>query len=169
MIDQSTAFVWPSDMDRAENDELNRVCEHLECVSDDNESFRNMLIRTFEALGAVQGALGCPVGSEGVAVRELRDKNQALVAHQACLVQELSACQTALHSLALSGQVAPEYASDAKKVIKRTEEASLDQRDASIKAEALEEAAWLAEKTGLNAHPGVLRGKAKEYRHQAEG
>lgn len=27
-------FVWPSDMDRAENDELNRVCEYLEEVLD---------------------------------------------------------------------------------------------------------------------------------------
>ena len=30
----SNQFVWPSDRARAENDELNRVCEYLESVLD---------------------------------------------------------------------------------------------------------------------------------------
>lgn len=30
-------FVWPSDADRAESDELNRVCEYLEGVLDDRD------------------------------------------------------------------------------------------------------------------------------------
>lgn len=30
-----TDFVWPSDIDRAENEELNRVCEYLERVIDE--------------------------------------------------------------------------------------------------------------------------------------
>jgi len=33
-----TDFVWPSDMDRAENPELNRVCEYLEEVWDEHEA-----------------------------------------------------------------------------------------------------------------------------------
>ena len=33
-------FVWPSDSDRAENDELNRVCEYLEEVLDTQEAAR---------------------------------------------------------------------------------------------------------------------------------
>lgn len=32
-----TQFIWPSDADRAENDELNRVCEHLEEVLDERD------------------------------------------------------------------------------------------------------------------------------------
>lgn len=30
-------FIWPSDMDRAESDELNRVCECLEAVWDERD------------------------------------------------------------------------------------------------------------------------------------
>lgn len=33
-------FVWPSDIDRAENDELNRVCEHAEQLHDELEAAR---------------------------------------------------------------------------------------------------------------------------------
>lgn len=31
-----TDFIWPSDRARAENDELSRVCEHLEEVLDEH-------------------------------------------------------------------------------------------------------------------------------------
>ena len=31
-------FIWPSDLDRAENDELNRVCEQLEAVMDERDA-----------------------------------------------------------------------------------------------------------------------------------
>lgn len=168
MTEQAIEFLWPSDADRAENDELNRVCEHLEYVIDDNDTFRSVLLKTYESLGAIRSVLGCPAGLEATAARDLRDSHQALAAHQACLVRELSACQAVLHSLAHDGEVSPDYASHAKKVLGRTNEASLARRDSIMKAEALEEVAGLAEKTGLNAHPGVLRGKAKKYRHQAE-
>jgi len=33
-----TNFVWPSDADRAESDELNRVCEQLERVMDNSQA-----------------------------------------------------------------------------------------------------------------------------------
>ena len=33
-----TDFIWPSDQDRTENDELNRVCEQLEAVMDDRDA-----------------------------------------------------------------------------------------------------------------------------------
>lgn len=33
-----TDFIWPSDIARAENDELNRVCEHLEEVLDERDA-----------------------------------------------------------------------------------------------------------------------------------
>lgn len=31
-------FIWPSDLDRAENDELNRVCDYLEEVLDERDA-----------------------------------------------------------------------------------------------------------------------------------
>ncbi|WP_010323663.1 hypothetical protein [Marinobacterium stanieri] len=39
-------FTWPSDIDRAENEELNRVCEYLQQVLGDNDKLtrRNALI-----------------------------------------------------------------------------------------------------------------------------
>jgi hypothetical protein len=33
-----TNFIWPSDQDRADNDELNRVCEHLEAVMGERDA-----------------------------------------------------------------------------------------------------------------------------------
>ena len=38
-----TDFIFPSDQDRADDDELNRVCQELECVMDDAEMDRKML------------------------------------------------------------------------------------------------------------------------------
>jgi len=42
----SVDFVWPSDRARAENDELDRVCEYLEEVLDEKE--RNENVPTLE-------------------------------------------------------------------------------------------------------------------------
>ncbi|OBX35628.1 hypothetical protein A8U91_04702 [Halomonas elongata] len=66
-----------------------------------------------------------------------RDK---LAAHQADLVRELSCCQGVLHSLAHSGQVTPEYAVEAKAVLKRTKGASLARREANVAEKALRRA-----------------------------
>jgi putative intracellular protease/amidase len=49
-----TDFVWPSDIDRAENDELNRVCEYAEELYDTLQASR-------------QGVDGEPNSSEAVA------------------------------------------------------------------------------------------------------
>lgn len=47
-------FLWPSDRDRAENEELNRVCEQLEAVIDssksENPSPRGKLIEDYKRL-----------------------------------------------------------------------------------------------------------------------
>ncbi|MCO4319972.1 hypothetical protein [Aliidiomarina quisquiliarum] len=48
-------FVWPSDVDRAENEELNRVCEYLEEVLDEHET----LTGKFQRLNDVWRADGC--------------------------------------------------------------------------------------------------------------
>lgn len=68
-------------------------------------------------------------------VREAKAERNALVAHQADLVRELSACQGVLHSLANSGEVTQQYANEAKAVLKRTKEASLARRDAEMLGE----------------------------------
>ena len=46
-----TDFIWPSDMDRAEHEELQRVCEHLEQVVDERDEYRNHLAQICEMLG----------------------------------------------------------------------------------------------------------------------
>lgn len=45
-----TDFVWPSDMDRAENPELNRVCEYLEEVWDERDALAAHVARLMGAL-----------------------------------------------------------------------------------------------------------------------
>ena len=37
-----TDFIWPSDQDRAESEELNRVCEYLEEVLDERDAWQRM-------------------------------------------------------------------------------------------------------------------------------
>ena len=46
-----TDFLWPSDMDRAESEELQRVCEHLEQVVDERDEYRGHLAQICEMLG----------------------------------------------------------------------------------------------------------------------
>lgn len=36
-------FLWPSDLERAENENLNRVCEHLEEVLDERDKLQQKL------------------------------------------------------------------------------------------------------------------------------
>lgn len=60
-------FVWPSDMDRAENEELNRVCEELEAVEDERASLLRQFMRACEELTAMKAELAeegedAPVG-----------------------------------------------------------------------------------------------------------
>lgn len=83
---------------------------------------------------------------EGLVRRAIEKEEQydALAAHQADLVRELAACQSVLHSLAHAGEVTPEYADEAKKVIKRTTATSLARRDSRVAAEAMREIAeWM--------------------------
>ena len=122
-----TDFLWPSDMDRAEHEELQRVCEHLEQVVDERDEYRNHLAQICEMLGEMpNGKPDIGAAWESVA---------AVIAHQDKLVHELSACQRVLHSLAHHGQVTPDYASDAKAVIDSKPDASL----AEVKVQAIDE------------------------------
>lgn len=45
-----TDFIWPSDQARAENDELNRVCEYLEEVLDELDALTEKLAESDHAL-----------------------------------------------------------------------------------------------------------------------
>lgn len=139
-----TDFIWPSDAARAESDELNRVCEHLEEVLD--------------ALDEAEGGLRAVRANRNRLVGKLLGRKQerdALAAHQADLVRELSACQSVLFSLAHDGKVTPEYASDAKSVLKRTEAVSLARRDARVAADAIGTA---AEAMAMGGHqPWVIK------------
>ncbi|MDT8895678.1 hypothetical protein RSO41_13555 [Halomonas sp. I1] len=83
---------------------------------------------------------------EKAELAELLDRAEterdALAAHQADLVRELTSCQAVLHSLAHSGEVTSAYADDAKAVLTRTKDISLARRDAEL-------ILWLAD--GLEA------------------
>lgn len=104
-----------------------------------------------------------------IALRQkAEEERDALAAYQADMVRELTACQAVLHSLAHDGQVTPEYAIDAKAVLKRVPRVSLARRDAEKKAEALEEA---ANETvpAMHKMANWLRARAAEERRKAEG
>ena len=60
-------FVWPSDIDRAENDELNRVCEHAEQLEDDKARLLKSLSEADDEIERLRGE-GCGVGVSSKAV-----------------------------------------------------------------------------------------------------
>lgn len=104
-------------------------------------------------------------------LRAAETHEQALAAYQADLVRELSCCQRILHSLAHSGQVTPEYADEAKAVLKRTKEASRARRDAEVRGKALREVAahiYNGEFSPSNLAKWCLD-QDREGRRQAEG
>ncbi|MBY6208718.1 MULTISPECIES: hypothetical protein [Halomonas] len=98
-------------------------------------------------------------------LEQVEAERDALAAHQSDLVRELTSCQSILHSMAHYGSVTPEYADDAKAVLKRTKDASLARRDARIKAEALKSCLPLSDPSC----DSFIRRKAIEYRQKAEG
>lgn len=149
-------FLRPSDMDRAENEELNRVCEHAEELQDEVERLQMQLV----ACGVVAMAntretatkqrdmhpdyMSASCQDVMAAVdREmaLREERDQLKVYQAELVRELTSCQSVLFMLARSGEVTPAYADDAKAVLDRKPEQSLATHD----AEVIERAAALIE------------------------
>lgn len=94
-------------------------------------------------------------------------EREALLAHQAALVRELTACQSILHQLAHAGEVTPQYADDAKVVLKRTKEASLAQRDAEVIA-SLRFPTMLRKMWSGGDVQRWLNEQAEEKRRQAE-
>lgn len=78
-------FVWPSDMDRAENEELNRVCERLQEVEDERNQLRNCFHRACEELSAMKAELvndgeDIPIGPCVSLITKLKSQHDALAA-----------------------------------------------------------------------------------------
>lgn len=78
-------FVWPSDMDRAENEELNRVCEELEAVEDERASLLRQFMRACEELTAMKAELvnegeDTPIGPCISLIIKLKSQHDALAA-----------------------------------------------------------------------------------------
>lgn len=78
-------FVWPSDIDRAENEELNRVCEELEAVEDERASLLRQFMCACEELTAMKAELAeeggdAPVGSCISLITEIKAQRDALAA-----------------------------------------------------------------------------------------
>lgn len=70
-------FIWPSDLDRAENDELNRVCEHLKEVMDEYDAAlerEQALNEMFQELRKIFG-IGESVTSTGVVLSNARNSS----------------------------------------------------------------------------------------------
>ena len=77
-----TDFIWPSDADRAENEELNRVCEYLELVFDERNEYRNHLAQICTMLG-VNWSDGTPdIGAAWEGVNAIQEQNRRLQEHQ---------------------------------------------------------------------------------------
>ncbi|WP_139172618.1 hypothetical protein [Onishia taeanensis] len=83
---------------------------------------------------------------EGLVRRAIEKEEQydALAAHVEAQTAELSACQSILYQLARAGEVTPQYADDAKRVLSQKPPTSLDRRDARVAAKAMREIAeWM--------------------------
>lgn len=96
-------FIWPSDVARAESDELNRVCEHLEEVWDERDALAAKLSRHTMDAGhaeqrraesrAVREALGFEPDADDVSPRDLLDAIARLIEQkQAEAIFELTPC-----------------------------------------------------------------------------
>lgn len=72
-----TNFIWPSDIARAENDELNRVCEYLEEVLNERDALAAHVERLQDFLKAKDHHL--PIYAQHTAARlcaELRRQDE---------------------------------------------------------------------------------------------
>lgn len=123
---------------------LELLKEHNE-LSAERDELRTVYMRACEELHAMKAALvdegnEIPIGPAISLIEKLKADRDALAAHQANLVRELTACQSVLFQLARAGEVTPEHADEAKAVLECTPEISLGRHDARIAAEALEAA-----------------------------
>ncbi|MCZ0926500.1 hypothetical protein L0636_01175 [Halomonas janggokensis] len=78
-------FVWPSDIDRAENEELARVCDRLEEVEDECDELRKCFYRACEELSAMKAELAnegedVPIGPCISLITKLKSQHDALAA-----------------------------------------------------------------------------------------
>ncbi len=167
-------FLFPSDQDRADNDDLDRTCDALEEMMDENTALREA---TENATGILCGhALGGTTPLE-VMARKVMKENAALAAQVLNLkynvMNILMEAQPLEYSpvpnrLKIGMFVSKESMIKMGAIIESIPDDILAQRDALMKAEALEEmrdACW-----GLNIKTAALafKDRAAEYRKQAE-
>lgn len=135
---------------------------------------RTVYLRACEELHAMKAALvdeggGIPIGPAISLIEKLKADRDALAAHQVDLVRELTACQSVLFQLARAGEVTPEYADEAKAVLKCTPEISLGRHDARMAAEALEAAKTVCALLGAQHCADEIDRMARKMRREAEG
>jgi len=83
-MNTATDFVWPSDADRAESDELNRVCEYLEEVLDHIRDATKMVKGDVSTAGSVILLEGKTYGRAIVVAFESDDDLRAAIAAGQC-------------------------------------------------------------------------------------
>lgn len=180
-------FIWPSDRARADNDELDRVCEYLEEVLDEIEGLDELPTQKDATLSErirsvdKQREYERLQGSEQDLLSDLRlvekerdaalEREQALAAYLDRLSRAIGQCMT---NDERKFSFSPDDYSELEDALDATFSESLTKRDLIKQAEELEE---IAAQIGI-LKPGQvspvgfavsLRMRAKDKRQQAEG
>ncbi|MAX33716.1 MAG: hypothetical protein CME72_11710 [Halomonadaceae bacterium] len=113
----------------AERDEYRRLSDSYNDLwhktKDRNDALNTLLRESEEELAHTQAQRDAAI----LRAQRAEDGEQALAAHVEAQATELSACQSVLYQLARDGEVTPQYADDAKRVLAQKPPTSLAQRD----------------------------------------
>ena len=159
-------FIWPSDQDRADNDELNRVCEYLEEVMDE----RDAALEREQALAREASYHQQEIDSLLGRLRKTQNERDVHMAHSARVNEVLFKTFSAIEDGDESALPYDEY----RDAFNDAPTASLAKRDLIKQAEALEHRAdCIMENAGYLENfrrevAGILRSDAKRLRQRAQ-